>query len=278
MLILTKIFRWINSPLPDKHNMTNDIFNLEFANFSNQLESYLYRLTANKEDAKDLLHDTYLKSTENIHNFRGESSLKTWIFTIATHLAKDNQRVKNRWHIDVQDKCKETAANNPLIANKIVSAFNQQIEKHFELAEHINYCFTCITKNLSLEKQIAIILKEIYDFKRTEIAAILNVTEGVLKHLLYEGRKELQQKYDYRCAMINKQGVCYQCAELNDYLQIEKNAVQKIAALGLSSEKTAEENLKIRFQILNKINPLKNNGIDLEDVILQILREVIKDY
>ena len=251
--------------------------NLEFELYSEQLKSYLYRLTANKEDAEDLLHDTFIKAQERIETFKGNSSLKTWVFSIATNLAKDNQRVKNRWEIDVQDKCKSAAVENPHVAERIISSFGKQADLQFEVREHINYCFTCIAKNLSIEKQIAIILKEIYDFKRTEIAEVLNVSEGVVKHLLHDGRKELQLKYENRCAIINKKGVCYQCAELNDFLQTEKNSAEKITKLGLSQNKSPEENLKIRFQIINQINPLNSNGADLEDTILQILRETIKD-
>lgn len=251
--------------------------NLEFEIYAEQLKSYLYRLTANKEDAEDLLHDTFIKAHEKIETFKGNSSLKTWVFSIATNLAKDNQRVKNRWDIDVQDKCKNAAVENPKVAERIVLSFNSQSDLQFEIKEHINYCFTCIAKNLTLEKQIAIILKEIYEFKRTEIAEILNVSEGVVKHLLHDGRKELQLKYENRCALINKTGVCYQCAELNDYLQTEKNSTEKISKLGLNYDKTPEENLNIRFQIINQINPLNSNGADLEDTIMQILRETIND-
>lgn len=149
--------------------------NIEFESYAEQLKSYLYRLTANNEDAEDLLHDTFIKAQEKIETFKGNSSLKTWVFSIATNLAKDNQRVKNR------------------------------------------------------------------------------------------------------CAMINKTGVCYQCAELNDYLQTEKNSTEKISKLGLSRDKSPEENLKLRFQIINQINPLNSNGADLEDTIMQILRETIND-
>lgn len=248
-----------------------------FSALKEQLLSYLYRLTTNREDAEDLLHDTYIRVVEKAASFRAESAFKTWVFAIATNLAKDNQRVKNRWAIEVQDQCKNAAVNNAHIAQRIETAFSNQVEKTFEIKEHINYCFTCIARNLTLEKQIALILKEIYDFKRTEIAGILNVSEGVIKHLLFDGRKELQEKYQHRCAIINKNGVCYQCAELNDHLQAEKDSPQKIAQLGFSQDYSARQNLEIRFAIISKINPLNSAGAHLEDTILQILRETIND-
>ncbi|MEL6718585.1 MAG: RNA polymerase sigma factor, partial [Bacteroidota bacterium] len=112
-------------------------------------------------------------------------------------------------------------------------------------------------------------------FKRTEIAEILNKTEGVVKHLLFDGRKELQTRYDKRCALINKTGVCHQCAELNDFLQEVPDSEQKIKQTKLNQVNDADTNLDIRFALINKINPLNSKASELEDTILQILREVI---
>ncbi len=249
----------------------------EFVAIKDQLKSYLYRLSANKEDAEDLAHDSYIRVKEKIHTFKGNSSLKTWVFAIATNLAKDNQRVKNRWELEVQDHCKEAALANQHYQNRIISVFQNQPDKQFEISSHINYCFTCIAKNLDIEQQIVIILKEFYHFKRKEIAEIIGKTEGIIKHLLHDGRKELQMKYNQRCAMINKTGVCYQCAELNDFLQEKPDSELKIRRLGLSKEKDPKLNLNLRFQLINKINPLTGDAENLEDTILQILRETIND-
>lgn len=123
----------------------------EFVTFQDQLESYLYRLSANREDAKDLLHDTYLKVKQKTDTFQGNSSFKTWVFAIATNLAKDNQRVKNRWKLEVQDECKDASLSTLKYQQKIIGAFENQTEQQFEITEHINYCFTCIAKNLNLE-------------------------------------------------------------------------------------------------------------------------------
>ncbi len=58
-----------------------------FSEFQNQLKSYLYRLLANRNDAEDLTHDTFIKAFDKLHTFRGEASLKTWFFQIATNLS-----------------------------------------------------------------------------------------------------------------------------------------------------------------------------------------------
>jgi RNA polymerase sigma-70 factor, ECF subfamily len=264
------------SRLNKNMDITIDI-DKEFLTIQSRLKSYLYRLSANKHDTEDLLHDTFVKVKEKIGTFKGKSSFKTWVFAIATNLAKDNRRIKNRWDMDAQDKCKEATMNSRECENSIISSFHSQTIKQFEIVEHINYCFTCIAKNLTLEQQITIILKEIYHFKSVEIAEIIEKTESIVKHHLYDARKELQTKYQQRCAMINKEGICYQCAELNDYLQQNPDSQQKIENLGLSENNNEKTNLDIRFSLINKINPLESNGASVEDTILQILREAIGD-
>jgi len=255
-------------------------FEAEFIAFRSQLTSYLYRLSANKQDAEDITQDTFLKATEKLDQFKEKSSLKTWVFSIATNLARDNQRVKNRWVLDAQDACKKAAQDSSEVEQRIIGAFINQTSKTFDIKEHINYCFTCLGKNLDLEHQLVVILKEVYQFKRSEIAEIIGKTEGVVKHLLFDGRKELQERYNNRCAMINKKGVCYQCAELNDVLQTAVNgpldAEDKIRSFGFQPMSDVQ-NLDTRFKIIRKINPLEGNGADLEDTILQILRETIHD-
>jgi RNA polymerase sigma-70 factor (ECF subfamily) len=250
-------------------------YTAEFISLRDPLRSYLYRLTTSREDADDLVQDTFIRVMEKSHSFSGKSTFKTWVFAIATNLARDRKRVQARWDLDVQDQCKAAAIARKDYQERMFSAFNSQAEKQFEIAEHINYCFTCISKNLAFEQQLAVVLKEFYDFQRHEIAEILGVTEGVVKHLLFEGRKALQEKYSQRCALINKNGPCYQCAELNDYFQEEHNSREKVKQLGLSPALAGEENLDIRFGLIHRLNPLNGNGAKLEETILQMLHETI---
>ncbi|MDJ1467531.1 RNA polymerase sigma factor [Cytophagaceae bacterium DM2B3-1] len=258
-----------------KMNIHQNEYNVqeEFLQHRSTLESYLYRLCGNREDAKDLVHDTYLKAVSNFDSFKGNSTFKTWVFAIATNLAKDNYRVQKRWPLNAQDLCRNATESDVEKHDRIISAFESQSEPSFDIVEHMNYCFTCMAKNLTLQQQIALILKEIYQFKRNEIASILQMTEGVVKHLLFEARKELQEKYEKRCALINKNGPCYQCAELNDYLSPAADSFQKLDNLKLPSD--LQGHFRKRFSLISKINPLTDNGALLEDTIMRILNEAI---
>jgi len=90
---------------------------------------------------------------------------------------------------------------------------NHSAQGRYEVKEHIDFCFPCISKTLTIEEQVAIILKDNYTFSRTEIAQVLSKTEDVVKHLLFSDRKMMIEFFDSRCVLINKKGVCHQCTE-----------------------------------------------------------------
>ena len=54
---------------------------------SGRIYSLLYRLLRNREDAEDLLQQTFLSAFENLVRFREEASFRTWITRIATNFA-----------------------------------------------------------------------------------------------------------------------------------------------------------------------------------------------
>ncbi len=148
------------------------------------LKSFLYRFTTSTEDTEDIAQETFAKAYQKFDSFTGTSSFKTWLFSIATNLAKDHLRAKKRWKQTAQDKCKELIGSTPELATELHNINQISPYGKYEIREHIDFCFTCIMKTVSLEQQLSLMLADIYDFKVTEIAEILKATTGVVKHYL----------------------------------------------------------------------------------------------
>jgi RNA polymerase sigma-70 factor, ECF subfamily len=251
-----------------------------FAEFQNQLKSYLYRLLTDRNDAEDLTHDTFVKAFDKISTFKGNSSLKTWVFTIATNLAYDHLKKYKRWSADAQDKAKAFAIKNESIGQAFHIVNNAGGENTYEMKEHIDFCFTCISKSLPIENQIALILKEIYDFSVNDICLILEKTEGVIKHLLIDARKTMTTIFDHRCALINKNGVCNQCSELNGVFNPKQNQQTELMKLELvKASKTfdRQELFDLRTKLVKQIDPIRGKGADLQDIIMKCTRQAIGD-
>ncbi len=247
--------------------MTIDQLTTEFENVRPQLKSYILRITASVEDTEDIVQDTYIQALRKIDTFRFESSLKTWLFTIASNIAKDNIRAQKRWPETVTDICREKALSNPDYFPAITQLMQQSTQAVFEIKEHIQFCLTCIAKSLPLEQQLCILLKEVYAFKVDEIAEILNISAAMVKYYLHAGRNKLIAIFDDRCALINKQGTCHQCSELNGIFnpkqafEVEKNKIEMAKAAETGDK---EHLLDLRLKILQEINPFNSAGSDLQ--------------
>lgn len=246
-----------------------------FAAFQQPLKSYLYRLLANRNDAEDLTHDTFIKAFDKLSTFKREASLKTWVFQIATHLAYNQLQRQKRWTPDVSEQAKKLVLENASLRQQITQVHESSAAARYEMREHIDTCFTCISKNLPIENQIAVMLKDVYDFSVAEIGAILDKTEGVVKYLLQDGRKTMTAIFDHRCALVNKNGVCHQCSELNGWFNPKENQQQALMKIDLvkGSQKYDRHKLyELRTTLVKAIDPLRSQGADLQEVLLQCNR------
>jgi RNA polymerase sigma-70 factor, ECF subfamily len=263
-----------------KNALNGDIvaFQNLFIAFQNQLKSYLYRLVTDRNVAEDLAHDTFVKAFDKLATFKGNSSLKTWVFQIATHLAYDHLRRYKRWSPDAQDKAKALALGDKTVYDAINRVSFASGEGAYDMREHIDFCFTCISKTLPIEQQVALILKDVYDFSVKEIAQILDNSDGVIKHLLVDSRKTMTTIFDHRCALINKNGTCNQCSELNGVHNPKQNQQAALIQLDLvkaSKKFNREELYALRTKLVSAIDPLRSNGADLQDVIMRCTRQAI---
>ncbi len=261
--------------------MSESEFQQDFVNFRHELRSYLLRITANREDAEDLAQDTYLKALKNLDSYAGQSSLKTWVFTIGTNLARDYLRTKKRWHEDYQEKCREAHIQRPALTATLMSVHASSPAGKFELKEHINYCFTCMAKTLEIEKQVCLILKDIYDFTMVEIMEILGMSEGQVRWAITDARKIMTDIFDRKCAIVNKQGVCQQCTELVGILNPKQNAREKLMEIKMArdaEEGASKEHLyDLRTKLIKEIDPLNAEGTDLHSYLLNLLPTLESD-
>jgi RNA polymerase sigma-70 factor, ECF subfamily len=261
--------------------MTSDQLPIEFETFQGELKSFLLRMTASVQDAEDIVQETYLKAHAKIDTFRGESSLKTWVFSIASNLARDLLKSKKRWPENVTDICKDAALGNRQFFQEAMHIRETSPQGNFEIKEHIAFCFTCIAKSLPLEGHLALLLKEIYGFKVKEISQILRMSEAMVKYHLHVSRSKMIEIFDHRCSLINKQGICYQCTELNGIFNPKQKAQEELVKIEMAREaenKSREELFDLRLKILQKLDPFESGAAELQLHHLEHNRQVMEKY
>ena len=261
--------------------MTTDELTAQFATIQGELKSFLLRMTASVQDAEDILQETYLKAHTKIDTFRAESSLKTWVFSIASNLARDLMKSRKRWPETVTDICREEALGNRQFFQEAIKIRQTSPQGNFEIKEHIAFCFTCVSKSLPLEGHLALLLKEVYGFKVREIAQILQLSEAMAKYHLHVSRTRMIEIFDHRCSLINKEGICYQCTELNGIFNPKQNAQEELVKIEMARQaesKSRDELFDLRMKILQEIDPFASGAAELQLHHLEHNRQVMEKY
>jgi len=82
--------------------MTTINFTEKLMGLQGNLKNFAYQLTANREDAEDLLQDTTLKALDNQEKYIDNVNFKGWVFTIMKNIFINNYRkvVRNQTVID----------------------------------------------------------------------------------------------------------------------------------------------------------------------------------
>jgi RNA polymerase sigma-70 factor (ECF subfamily) len=242
-----------------KNALQGDIYAFQelFALFQAQLKSYLYRLVASRNDAEDLAHDTFLRAYSKLHLFRGDSSLKTWVFQIATNLAYTHLQHRKRWTLDVLEQAKALVGNSPEMVEAITLVATTSTEATYDIQEHIDTCFTCMAKTLPIENQVALLLKDVYDFSVNEIGIILEKSEGVVKYLLQSARQTMTDIFEQR--WFNPK-------------QDQQEALMKLDLVKGSKKYNRDELYTMRTALVKSIDPRHGSGHELQEILLKCNR------
>jgi RNA polymerase sigma-70 factor, ECF subfamily len=257
-----------------KQSREGDIkaFHILFEEVKSNLKSYLYRIVTDRSDVEDLVHDTFVKGFDSIKSFRGDASLKTWLFSIGTHLALNFVKDRKRWPRDILDLAKQEASKHKYVRDYLQNATTNPHGK-FDFIEHIDFCFTCISKTIKLEQQVALLLVDVYDFKIKEVAVIMNKNEAAVKHYVRLSRQTMAKVFDHRCALINKTGACHQCSQLNSWLNPKQKMQEALVKKELNKGKSNSELLALRTMLIKQVDPLRAKGTDLHEAFMDLHRK-----
>ena len=163
---------------------------------SGEIYGLLYRLTENKEEARDLTQETFLRAFQSIGQFRGESDLRTWIYRIAINQARNRWRWWRRRHRDSTISIDEaTETGQAAVVAKLTSGNGSNPEQG-ALAHERERMLRKALGSLRRVYREAVVLRDIEGFAYEEIAVALDISVGTVKSRLARGRQELRRKLE----------------------------------------------------------------------------------
>lgn len=162
--------------------------------FSADIYGLLVRLTEDAEEARDLTQETFLSVVRSVKGFRGDASLKTWLYRIAINQARNRQRWwRSRrfgltFSLDSANDADETSLHETLADD------SQQSPEDFALQREQETMIRQALKKLPLAFREAVVLRDIEGLSYEEIAAALETNIGTVKSRIARGREELKRK------------------------------------------------------------------------------------
>ncbi len=161
------------------------------ARFQQPVYNLALRLLNDASDAADVVQEVFLKVFRNVGHFRGDSSLKTWIYRITVNEAH-NQR---RWffrhrqrEVGLEEEPEEARSMVEVLSDGSQSPFDYVLDREKqslieEALEKINPTF-----------REAVVLRDIADLSYEEIAEVLRLSLGTVKSRILRGREALRQE------------------------------------------------------------------------------------
>jgi len=166
----------------------------EFARLVDQYSGMVYRLGMrilnNQQDAEDALQETFLKAFRAIKSFKGNSSLSTWLYRIATNEALMMIR-KRKPEINQVDLQKEDEGES-YETLEIVDWENLP-EDRLLSSEVVEFLDDAVQK-LTPALRVVFVLRDVEGLSVNETAGVLNLSEAAVKTRLSRARMHLRQE------------------------------------------------------------------------------------
>jgi RNA polymerase sigma-70 factor (ECF subfamily) len=158
--------------------------------FQSPVYNLAYRLLNDQADASDVAQEVFLKIFRNVQNFRGDSSLRTWVYRIAVNESHNRRRWlfrHRRGETGIEDTFDDSESREKPLMDSGETPFDFTMNREAQvlleeaLAE-INPVF-----------RAALVLREVEDMSYEEIADILEVSIGTVKSRIVRGREALRR-------------------------------------------------------------------------------------
>jgi RNA polymerase sigma-70 factor, ECF subfamily len=151
---------------------------------------YLTRMVG-EADAEDLTQAVMLKASEGLSTFRGDSSISTWLYRIATNAALDKLRQRRTQSlVETEQEFNE---------EELPAAADTASVETAAIREEMSACIGEFVAGLPENYKTVMILSEIEGFRNDEIAAMLGLTLDTVKIRLHRAREKLRKDLHAGC-------------------------------------------------------------------------------
>jgi RNA polymerase sigma-70 factor (ECF subfamily) len=160
-----------------------------------ELHAHCYRMLGSVHDAEDALQDALLRAWRGIGRFEGRSSLRSWLYRIATNTCLDVAgRNKRVLPIDFGPGADpHDSPGTPVVESVWVEPY-PDAELAYEQREGVELAFVAALQHLPGRQRAALILFEVLGFTAAEVAETLETSVASVNSALQRARKTVDER------------------------------------------------------------------------------------
>ena len=188
-----------------------DAFRRIVEDYRAELHAHCYRMVGSLQDAEDALQETLLRAWRGLASFAGRSSLRTWLYRIATNACLDAiaRRPKRILPIDYGPPSDpERDPGQPLVESVWVEPYPDETigipdgyaapEARYEQREAVELSFIAALQHLPATQRAVLIMREVLGFSAREVSESLETTVASVNSALQRARKAVDERLPER--------------------------------------------------------------------------------
>jgi len=181
----------------------DDDLQQQFERHRLELRAYCYRMLASPFEADDAVQETFIRAWRSIESFEGRSSLRSWLYRIATNICLDMLRSSQRRArpVDLGPAREPVLANlNELpevtwlepVPERLVVAEGGDPAETAVVRDSVRLAFVAALQHLPPRQRAVLILCEVLQWQASEVAELLETTVASVNSALQRARATLQ--------------------------------------------------------------------------------------
>jgi len=178
------------------------------APYQRELQVHCYRILGSLQDAEDVLQETLLSAWRGLDGFEQRSSVRTWLYRVATNRSLDALRAGSRREPDVTTRIRGVVPPEPTRYGEVswLQPFPDALldpadtapgpEAVIELREAMSLAFVTALQLLPPKQRVVLILRDVLGYRAAEAADILDTTVESVTSALKRARATLDANQD----------------------------------------------------------------------------------
>jgi RNA polymerase sigma-70 factor, ECF subfamily len=180
---------------------TNDEFLVQAEPHRRELLAHCYRMTGSLHDAEDLVQETYLRAWKAYSGFKGQSSLRTWLYRIATNTCLTSLEGRQRRPLPTGLGAPSSDPAGELVDRSEVPWLEPLPDQFDDPAdpsnivgsrESVRLAFVAALQHLSPRQRAVLVLRDVLQWKAAEVADAIGTSTAAVNSLLQRARAQLE--------------------------------------------------------------------------------------